>query len=80
MQEGLIDDMSIFGDINVINVFVADLISSLLMSYGELNTRKCACVPVNCQALLWRKQYHMSQRHSGAFLCHSCLQLQTNSG
>lgn len=44
MQEGLIDDMSIFGDINVINVFVADLISSLLMSYGELNTlQMCVC-------------------------------------
>lgn len=42
--------------------------------------RGCTHVPVNWQAVLWRKQYHMFQRHSGAFFSHSCLHIKTNSG
>lgn len=41
----------------------------------------CACVRVNWQALLWRKQYHMSARHSGgALLRRFCLQIKTDKG
>lgn len=39
MTRGLIDDTSmqyVSGDMNVINAFMADLIFSVLMRYGEL--------------------------------------------
>lgn len=70
---------------HVISTFVADVISRAKL-WRDNQAAYCShmCVPVNWQAFLWRKteenNNHMSPRHSGAFLCHSCLQVKTNSG
>lgn len=79
MTKVLIDNMStqsLSGDIDVINTLVADSLSlSVRYSTGSLS-RSRGRVPMNWQALLWTKQYHMSPRHSAVPVS----EIKTNGG